>query len=190
MGQSLPNSVWFSLAFSYLNFTKGSVHFGGLLSCWAEGSHLPGHRASSIYLPFSSVEGRQQGVSVPHTSIPSFVSLSKWQLKLINPGNFLGRFFFPFMLGLSSNQSTHIHLTTVVVEAGKQRNKSVETHWCHCSQVPAIERRAAEGWQMLKHVRRKKEDGLCATPSNYNDQWPQWIAYSLFLFPNPVDHFQ
>lgn len=107
MGQSLPNSVWFSLAFSYLNFTKGSVHFGGLLPCWAEGSHLPGHRESSIYLPFSSVEGRQQGVSVPHTSIPSFVSLSKWQLKLINPGNFHGRFFFPFMLGLSSNQSKH-----------------------------------------------------------------------------------
>lgn len=132
MGQSLPNSVWFSLAFSYLNFTKGSVHFGGLLSSWAESSHLPGHRESSIYLPFSSVEGRQQGVSVPHTSIPSFVGLSKWLFKLNNPGNFLGRFFFPLCWAYLQTRA-NTHLTTVVLEAGKQRNKSVETHWCHCS---------------------------------------------------------
>lgn len=90
MWQSLPNLVWFSLAFSYLNSTKGSSRFGAWLSYWAEGIHLPGHRENSICLPFSSVEGRQQGVSVPRTLVPSFLSLSKWQLKLTSPGKFLG----------------------------------------------------------------------------------------------------
>jgi hypothetical protein len=115
----VAESTKFSVILTSIFLSK--FHKGGLSSYWAEDIHLPGHRENSIYLPFSSVEGRQQGVSVPCTLVPSLLSLSKWQRKLISPGKFLGDELPLLCAYLQIKANTHLSQ-----QFSKQENKETK----------------------------------------------------------------